>query len=227
MGLWLFSSGDGESNVETDQFLLRSVGNRKSRLTFIPTETVDVPTTEVNYYYDEFVERVGMHGYRNVGMLALDRPYRPKDLERAVDSELIYLSGGNTFHFLDLLRRTGFDEVLRRRAESGMAIAGHSAGAIVLTPNIHTASYPEEDRDDNEVGLTDLTALKLVRLECFPHYESAPAYDNELRRASLSAAHPIYALPDGSCIEVDHQRLTFHGLVWAFIKGISFQVSGV
>lgn len=224
MALWLYSSGDGEENVDTDAELLKTVGGRKSRLTFVPTQAEDL--SEAEYYYSEFRDRVAMHGYGNVSMLALDRPFRPQDLERAVDSELIYLSGGNTFYFLDLLRRSGFGEILKRRAESGRPLAGHSAGAIVMTPTIATASYPEEDRDDNEVGLTDLTALGLAAFDYFPHYESAPLYDAALRDASRILERPVYGVPDGSCIRVERANMAFFGEVWAYIQGVRFKVSG-
>lgn len=225
MGLWLYSSGDGEDNLDTDVELLSAVGGRSSRLTFIPTQTVDVSESEVEYYYGEFRDRFAMHGYRNVGKLALDRPLGPGELERAVDSELLYLSGGNTFYFLDLLRRTGFGEVLRRRVESGLPLAGHSAGAIVMTPSIATASYPDDDRDDNDVGLTDFGALEFVSFEFFPHYEAKASYLQALQKASLSLDRPVYGVPDGSCIRVDRGQTTFFGPAFGFVKGTRFKVS--
>ncbi len=224
MSLWLYSSGDGESNAHADEHLLQAVGSKKARLTFVSSGTVGDSSADSEYYFQEFADRFRAHGYRNVAMLALDRPWLPQALERAVSSELIYLSGGNTFYFLDMLRRSGFGEVLRRRAEIQLPIAGHSAGAIVLTPTIRTASFPEDDRDDNDVGLTDLRALRLVDFECFPHYTSKVSYNREIRRSSLTMGRPIYALPDGSCVASDSGRLTFFGPVWAFVKGVRFKV---
>ncbi len=225
MSLWLYSSGDGEDNLDTDGQLLSVVGGRSSRLTFVPTQTVGVSEGEVEYYYSEFRDRFAMHGYKNVGMLALDRPMTTQELEKAVDSELLYLSGGNTFHFLDLLRRSGFGEVLKRRAESGLPLAGHSAGAIVLTPTIATASYPEDDRDEDDVGLTDLAALSLVGFEFFPHYEAKPNFDQALLKASQGLEYPVYGVPDGSAIMVDRGRITFFGAVSGFTRGVRFKVS--
>lgn len=225
MSLWLYSSGDGEENIDTDVRLLAAVGGRSSRLTFVPTQTVGVSGAEVDYYYSEFRDRFAMHGYKNVGMLSLDRPTKPQELERAVDSELLYLSGGNTFYFLDLLRRSGFGEVLKRRFESGLPLAGHSAGAIVMTPSIATASYPEEDRDDDDVGLTDLTALGLVRFEFFPHYERKVTYDQALLQASQGLEHPVYGVPDGSCIMLDRDQTAFFGKISGYVKGVRFRPS--
>ena len=58
--------------------------------------------------------------------------------------------GGNTFYFIKHLRRSGIFNRLIEYANNGGILTGLSAGAIMTTPNIMTASFPPWDRDDNE-----------------------------------------------------------------------------
>ena len=77
-------------------------------------------------------------------------------------SDVIYLSGGNTYYFLHHLRRSGPIPVLREFVARGGVLAGLSAGAILMTPHIGLAGYPSFDRDENDVGLRNEASLALV-----------------------------------------------------------------
>ena len=40
----------------------------------------------------------------------------------------VFIGGGNTFHLLDLMRKTGFDRLLTRYIKSNKPVHGGSAG---------------------------------------------------------------------------------------------------
>lgn len=61
---------------------------------------------------------------------------------------MVYLSGGNTFHYPLHLRRSGLIHALRDFADRGGVLAGLSAGAILATPHIGLAAHPDFDRDE-------------------------------------------------------------------------------
>ncbi len=78
------------------------------------------------------------------------------------------LIGGNPFYLLDSIRKRGFADALRDLTQRGTLI-GVSAGSLVLTPSIGIITrFTPEMNDD--VGLTDLTALNLYPQEILPHY---------------------------------------------------------
>lgn len=215
MNLWLFSSGDGRENTDADTDLAKEMRTLRPRLTFIAAAADDSEA-----YYDEFVARFSRYGYKDFTLLAADRVIPQADLARALTCDLVYLSGGNTFHFLKHARQSGLLRELRRYVALNGRLAGHSAGAIMMTPTIATASFPEFDRDENYVGLTDWQALGLVNFEIFPHYTGAPEYEAALAQVSLSHPVPLYTLSDGACLHVHKRKLTVYGDVALFYRGI-------
>ncbi|MFW7380846.1 MAG: Type 1 glutamine amidotransferase-like domain-containing protein [Oligoflexus sp.] len=219
MKLWLYSSGDGESNRSMDLALLRNLAEKQLTFTFIPS-SYDTAAE----YYDEFIERFSELAYINFHIMHADRPLMRKDRFRALNSDVIYLSGGNTFYLLDSLRRADLLEDLRYFVDTGGLLAGHSAGAIMMTPSIDTASYPDFDCDDNEVELFDWRGLGLVNFEYFPHYRNSARYSECLKAESKRGPGVIYGVPDGSGIVVVGRQITFFSTVWGFVGGHKFRV---
>jgi len=227
MRLWFYSSGDAASNADADARLAiqieQNMGKRRRepRVTFIPANPEDAP-----YYFEEFVDRCSQHGITNVELLDIhDGRLTSARVSAALRSDMVYISGGNTFHLLHAMRHTGFEHDLARYVHAGGILAGHSAGAIVMTPTIATAAFPEEDRDENVVGVTDFKAMRLVPFEIFPHYRNNVIFNVSLQRSSLRMGRPIYGLPDGSAIAVDGEAITFIGPVWGFVKGVRFKLT--
>lgn len=94
------------------------------------------------------------------------------DKEKLLQSNILVISGGNTFTLLDNLRKSGLDKTIKEFInQPEFSIAGYSAGAIVLTPTIAICNLP--GFDVNNVNLEDLTGLGIVDFEVFPHYDVA------------------------------------------------------
>lgn len=219
MNLWLFSSGDGDENESMDEDLVSDIATTKPSYTFIPAHNIDADD-----YYDEFIERFSAYDYAHFRILDPEAGFTRQELNLALQSDMIYLSGGNTFHFLKYLRETGLINDLRYYAQTGGLLAGHSAGAILMTPHIRMAAIPDFDRDDNDVGLEDLSATRLVKFEFFPHYEDEEAYSQELLKASMYTNWPIYAAADGCGLHVNKKGLRSYGDVWVFYRGEKFKI---
>jgi dipeptidase E len=123
------------------------------------------------------------------------------------DFDAIYLMGGNTFVLLAALRSSGFDALLDKFAASKRVICGVSAGAIVLGQNIATASLGDE-ADENTVGLTDLSGLKLLGdYQVHTHYtdEDRPGMTQYVRDSG--PATKVICIPeDAGVIVSDYRR---------------------
>ena len=117
-------------------------------------------------------------------------------------------------------------ELARESAARGGVLAGVSAGAHLLTPDIRLAGYPPFDRDENEVGLPRpaLGAVGLVELEFFPHYRHSPRYRRALAAWARREGRPLYAARDGSGLVIEGDRLTPVGDVWRFDPGVESRV---
>lgn len=126
------------------------------------------------------------------------------------DADVIWVHGGNTYYLLDVARKTGFMEVVDNLVRNkGVRYGGTSAGTILATPSIEIAGWGE-DSDSNDVGLSDLRALDFVKILTQVHYQP------EAHRVMLQdQPHelPIYALADGTAVEVDGEQITTFGEV--------------
>ena len=214
MKLWLFSSGCGQDNEAIDLELIRSIYNPRPKFTFIPASF-----EEADEYYDEFIERFSDYTYAHFNIFHADQPFDYKKWQKAIQSDMIYLSGGNTYHLLASLQKSGIGRELIKYIAKGGLLAGHSAGAIVTTPIISTAGYPASEADDNYLNLKDLSGLNLVPFEIFPHYDDSPLHNRTLKKESSEGAYPIYALYDGAAIAIEGQKISFFGAIDRFEDG--------
>ncbi len=89
-----------------------------------------------------------------------------------LNSDIIYIGGGNTFYLLQELKRSGADMIIKEQIALGKAYIGESAGAVVAAPRIDYI----EDMDDRAAApdLSDCSALGLVDFYPLPHMNSFP-----------------------------------------------------
>jgi dipeptidase E len=215
MKLVLYSGGATAANRRLHAALSDLCGARKRMsITYIPS-TVDGGL----HYFKLFRRRYKPFGFTDCRYFPVDRPFTPDYLRLVLDSDAIYLAGGNTFYFLHHLRRQNLLRRLHAFAARGGVLAGLSAGAIILTPSIGLAGYPPPDHDDNDVGLKDLTALNLVPFEFFPHYRTDAAIRRALTEYSMRCGNPIVAAADGGGVVVQGSRMTFVGKAELFLAG--------
>jgi dipeptidase E len=219
MKLVLYSGGDNEENEGLDLELFKLIDGADPLFTFIPSSFEDA-----DHYYEEFVHHYGDYGVRRFSKFYVDRPFDLSDAHKILESDLIYLSGGNTFYFLKHLKRSGMLKLLRDYTLQGGVLAGQSAGSIIMTPDISTASYPDFDMDENEVGIKNFKSMGLVEFQFFPHYLNTRRYIHELNLQSKRSNHPIFACPDGSGVIVEDQKTTFVGDAWGFLRGRKFKL---
>ena len=122
---------------------------------------------------------------------------------RLSDVDIVALSGGNTFHLLDQVRKTGFDKWLTRNLKNKIYVGG-SASSILATPNIGVARL-NVFGDKNFPGLKDLTGLNWVNFEIVPHVPGWASYA-DCEKYAKKTSNKVYALDDMSAIKVDGQK---------------------
>ena len=83
-----------------------------------------------------------------------------------LDIDVIYISGGNTFGTMKLIRDSGFDHAIMDYVHKGVLYIGGSAGAHIATADLsHVAKYDQET-----FGLTDFSGLGLYHGILACHY---------------------------------------------------------
>lgn len=220
MKLVFYSSGYDDDNRLIDEKLKKLVGTNDPQVTFIPSSSY--------LSFDEFTEFVThykKYNWKRFLHFPVDIDYSETLKKEAFQSDIIHLGGGNTFYFLKHLRKKKLLQDLKDFVSRGGILTGLSAGGILMTQNIMTASFPSFDCDDNEDGMKNLKSLKLTNFEFFPHYKKSKRYDTELVKHSKNTDLPVYALSDGAGIIVNNGSIEFIGRSYAFIKGQKIHLS--
>jgi dipeptidase E len=217
----VFYSGGGEvENRFLNSRALELTGVDVPKLTFIPSSSYDAEV-DFKFFVDEF-SKLGVQRFMH---FCIDTPYTKTLLNEVLKSDLIFLGGGNTFYFLKHLKKNKMFDHFEKFLKRGGVLCGLSAGAIVLTPHVHTASFPHFDRDDNPFDMKNLSAMRLVNFEFFPHYKNSKRYDDELLHHSKKSKLPLYACPDGAGIIVENSHISFCGKAHVFFQGKKFTLS--
>lgn len=116
-------------------------------------------------FWKNIAEKYGVE-FRFIDNTSSDKTQK----ENLLSSNILLITGGNTFGLLNNLRLSGLDQTVKTFSQKEeFVLAGFSAGAIVLCPTIKICGLP--GYDENLVGITDLTGLNIIDFEVFPHFK--------------------------------------------------------
>lgn len=186
-------------NLLLDQYVLAAACLDTPKVCFMGTASGDAQSF-IDRFYAAFstLRCIPSH----LSLLKLE----PGDWRRKVlEQDVIYVGGGNTRALLVLWREWGLDRVLRKAWESGVVLAGISAGSICW--------FQQGLSDSVSAGeVLPLTCLGFLRGSNCPHYdgepERRPAYQRFVLKGELKSG---YAADDGAAL---------HFVGKKFLKGI-------
>jgi len=220
MKLVFYSGGDDKDNLHLDRAFVNLVGKKNPVVTFIPSSSY---LSEQEFKV--FVKHYSKFKITRFIHFPVDVPFDKIMFQEVTRSDAIHMGGGNTFYFLNSLRKAKLLPQLREFVKRGGVLTGLSAGAIMMTENIEMAGYPDFDRDENIVNIKNLSALNLVDFLFFPHFKNSPRYDVVFKRYTRQKNKTIYACPDGAGIVMDGDELRFIGRCYAFAGGHKFAIN--
>lgn len=117
----------------------------------------------------------------------------------AMESDAVYLEGGNTPEFWAMLKLRGLDEDLRNFANRGL-LMGMSAGGHIISPTIELSLVADENwihlqgDELNSLGLTDF----LVKPHADSWLEHKPLFCNYADKYGM----PVYMIAEGQAVWV-------------------------
>lgn len=169
-------------NPLLDTYVLDAAPVARPRITLLPTASGDSDRLIAQFYtafnrYDCRPRHVSL--FRQATDMA----------ERLLDTDILYVSGGNTRNLLAIWHVAGVTPLIKRAWEQGIVLGGVSAGAICWFEQGHT---------DSAGDLRALDGLGYLPGSCSPHYDGEihrrPSY-----RALIAAGaiKPGLALDDG------------------------------
>ena len=220
MNLVFYSGGDEKENQDLDRAFIELLAKKNPVVTFIPSSSY---LSEQEF--KSFVRHYSKFKITRFILFPIDVPFDNIIFNEVMRSDAIHLAGGNTFYFLNSLRKTKLLPQLKSFAQKGGLLTGLSAGAIMMTENIEMAGYPEFDRDENVVNIKNLAALNLVDFLFFPHFRNSSRYDVVFKKYTRSTSKIIYACPDGAGIVIRGNEIRFVGKCYAFSGGHKFIIN--
>ena len=168
MSILLTSNGWKDNEEIKKEFLALFPEKNPSKVKVLLVNTATKENKEWKYVEDHIQElkKIGIID-KNITVFSLD-----KKVKAPFEADVIYVCGGNTFEYLDKIKKTNLDEKIKEMVNEGVHYFGISAGSILAGPEISIAIVgPEDSRDQNSVELNDLTGLNLTNAIIYPHYE--------------------------------------------------------
>ena len=221
MKLVFYSGGQSRKNKALHQALSELSGpSRRKTFTYVP-----FCTDGSEPYFSKAVRRYKPYGFAHFNFFPVDQRLQSEALKRALGSEVIYLAGGNTFYFLNYLRKSGLLGKLSAYVKSGGVLAGLSAGGLIMTPSIALAGYPAWEADKNDIQLKNLKGLGLVSFEFYPHFKRSPRLKAALSQYSRNHKTPILTAEDGGGVVVNGKMTTLLGKINLLADGEFYEMS--
>ncbi len=170
-----------------------------------------IPTASSIYPEHPWVEldRATLQGFGYAVVdIPLDDLTTAESLSRIDDVDAVFVSGGNVFHLLHVLRGTGLDAELTDRVRAGLPYLGASAGACVIGPDIAPLALLDDPTETQP--LTSTEGLGLVDAIPVPHADGVvcgTAAIEEIRNR-YADSHNLVFLDDDQALEVVGTRRT-------------------
>ena len=200
-----------KGKTQIDEASWKLFSTPKPRIAYIPSQS-DFDRK----YFQEKVEWYKQFGITDLLYYDIDREYDEGKKAELLACDGIFLSGGNTYYFLNNLKKRNFVPVLRDYVEKGGVLIGVSAGSLIMSQTIRIAAL----QDENIIGLKDYYALGLVNFDFFPHLDDdKDKYLKDIVEYSKTSQSIIYACNDGDGIIVEGDKMQFFGEVLKIQQG--------
>ena len=199
--------GGGEiRELETtaiDKRIIELTGKSRPKALFIPTASGDAAG-----YVETFQACYGKEFGCQTRILKLtqDPPAFEEMSAVVLDSDLIYVGGGNTYRMMKIWRRLGLDAVLAEAASRGIVLSGLSAGAICWFKYGHSDS--RSFSSNPEWNYIRVSGLGFINAVYCPHYHFEKREDAFLQMIAKRGGIGI-ACDNNAAIEIvgDHYRV--------------------
>lgn len=210
MRLLLISSSNvhGYGYLDHPEQEIKSFLGGKERVAFVPFAVKDRDA-----YAERVRQRLGRIGFE------VSQVRTSRDL----DSDAIFVGGGNTWRLLKTLQEMNMLDEIRRRVRAGTPYMGSSAGSNIAAPTIKTTN------DMPIVEPKSFQALALVTYQINPHYldaDPASTHMGETREQRIlefleENTTPVVGLREGTMLRVEAGKSTLLGTKPAriFLRG--------
>ncbi len=182
------------------------------KLLFVPYAGVGLTDQGLEASFDLYEKRVA-GVFAELGY-EINSIHHSDDPVRAVnEAEAIAVGGGNTFHLVYMMHKTGIMQAIRNRALAGVPFVGWSAGSNVACPSLRTTN------DMPIIEPESFQCMNLIPFQINPHYLDAnpEGHGGETREQRIDefckVNRDIYVagLREGCFFRMEGESLTLGG----------------
>jgi dipeptidase E len=205
MKLLLTSGGISNNSIAKALRDLTGKDFAELNLAFVPT-AANVERGDKDWLIED-LKRAEELGFKQVDIVDISALPRDMWLPRLEEADVIMFEGGNTFHLMREINRTGLDQELPRLLESRVYV-GISAGSMVACKSLDLSQserlYSEkvEHENDRGLGYVDIIFRPHLNSEYFPNVR-LPI----LEEMAKLYQETFYSLDDNSALMIDGDRM--------------------
>jgi len=202
MKLLLTSAGIKNKSIADAMFDLVQKKPSDITLAFIPTAS-NVELGDKDWLIEDLINLKNL-GLKMIDIVDISALPREKWLPRLESADVLFFEGGNSYHLMEWIRKSGLEKDLPHLLESRVYV-GSSAGSMVTNKDLALKLSQELYGEDLE--RTDLMAgLCFVDFYLLPHLYS-PYFllrnKENIETAIRGMKEVVYAMDDNSAIKID------------------------
>lgn len=203
MKLLLTSSGLANDSIVTALEKLVGTPLKNLPLAFIPTAS-NVESGGKDWVIRDLIclQELGF----SVDIVDISALPKTLWLPRLEAAKVLFFEGGNTFHLMHWIEKSGLKDELSDLLKSRIYV-GVSAGSCVAGPTIYNSV---QNLFGESYDLEIKLGLHLVDLQIVPHLNSTHFYkitESNLREAAKELSEPVYAIDDNSALVVNDAEI--------------------
>ncbi len=179
-----------------DKEIIRMSGKRHPRLLFIPTASSDSEgyVKVVRKYFGTRLScRVSV-------LYLLNRKLSKKEIkDKILDTDIVYVGGGNTLKMMVVWRKLGVDKALKQAIRKGVVLSGVSAGAVCW---FRYANSDSRRFRNSKAPFIKIRGLGLILALGCPHYDIEKGRETSLKEMMRNTSGVAIALDNCAALEV-------------------------
>lgn len=207
MKLLLTSSGLRNKSIVNALLKLCDRPFPQLNLAFIPT-AANVEKGDKSWLIND-LENCRKLGFKQIDIVDISAVNKSIWLPKLEEANILLFGGGNTYHLLYSMRKSGLEKILPNLLRTRVYI-GISAGSIITTPSLF---FSNQMKKDFAVGIDEYVGEKgfgFVNFYVRPHLnhpEFPHARLDKIEQKAKEVSKPVYAIDDETAIKVDGNKI--------------------
>jgi dipeptidase E len=180
---------------QIDEEIVRLSGKKNPKVLFIP------PQSQFQESYFQVMQKIFVRLGCEISPLYLtnSNPNKRELENKILDSDIIYVGGGNSLKMLKYWRKHGIDEILHKASKRNIVLSGVSAGAICW---FKSGCSDSRKFNNPNAGLIKIKALNFIPALYCPHYDLEEDRKAELKKLMKRTTEIGLAFDNCSAIEI-------------------------